>query len=449
VFSSQQAATPSRAKKFPGASNFRLVKQTRQKHTAFGRKTILILLERPAVRAFQKYESQAKRSAVYAYDRAREKQGASMTDRSVALITHQAGGCPVVKAGDRWTISGREARCDSGRLCAAGLASVYPKLAALLNTLPPESDLPDDCLLCDESGCDTAFRMEHVQRKTSLPAADLPATHAPRTTRRLERSDAHEPPTARKQGPFLTRLSRELAAELVAACQSKNYADGQIILMQGAVGEHLFIVSEGHVDVARWGGAGDETVLVTLGTGDCFGEMSLLTGEATSAEVRSKGPSVVLSLHKEPFEALLEKQPGLAREFSKLLADRLKATNVSLESELRRGVQGRLSMISLVDLVQTLHQSRQTGTLVLNYAGRQCRLGFRAGALCAGQSGDLLGEEAFYNTACWPDGDFCFEQQSAPDDTGPGRIKLDLMGLMMEGMRRIDEQKANQGLPPQ
>jgi CRP/FNR family transcriptional regulator, cyclic AMP receptor protein len=308
---------------------------------------------------------------------------------------------------------------------------------SMRKALPPGMPLPDDFLLCDAPGCDAAFRMEFIQQAPSLPAV----TGAHGTTRRLELSANAAVAAARKQ-PFLSRLSPELAAELISACATKKYEQGQIILMQGVVGAHLFIVGEGAVEVARWGPGGDETILVTLGVGECFGEMSILTGEATSAEVRSKGTSTILSLHKDLLETLLLKQPGLSREFSKLLADRLKATNVSLESELARGVLGKLSMISLVDLVQTLHQGRHTGTLVLNYSGEQCRLGFRAGNLCTGMCGETSGEDAFYKVICWPDGDFCFEQ-TPPDDSGPGRIKLDTMGLMMEAMRRMDEQKSD------
>jgi CRP/FNR family transcriptional regulator, cyclic AMP receptor protein len=219
-------------------------------------------------------------------------------------------------------------------------------------------------------------------------------------------------------------------------------------VMQGVVGEHLHVVAEGNVEVAKRGENNDETVLVTLGRGDCFGEMSILTGEITSAEVRAKGPTAVLMLHREQLEGMLLKRPVLSREFSKLLAERLKATNQSLQSELSRGILGKLSMISLVDLVQTLNQSRRTGTLVLTYFGQQARLGFRNGQMSTAICGEFLGEEAFFTVVCWPDGDFCFEQ-AEPAADAPGKVKTDIMGLMMEGMRRMDEARiAAKAQPP-
>src|SRR6185436_14003194 len=129
-------------------------------------------------------------------------------------------------------------------------------------------------------------------------------------------------------------------------------------------------------------------------------------------------------------EALLLRRPVLSREFSKLLAERLKATNTSLQTELNRGIIGKLSMISLVDLVQSLGQSRRTGTLVLNHFGQQARLGFRNGAIVAGRCGETCGEEVFYTVVCWPDGDFCFEQ-AEPSTDPADKIETDMMGLMM------------------
>ncbi|MCY3023733.1 MAG: DUF4388 domain-containing protein [Planctomycetota bacterium] len=359
-----------------------------------------------------------------------------MAERTVALIVHQPGACGLLKTGDRWLVSGREVRADHGaRLCGGGLCSVFPKLQDILKALPPGGALPDDCLLCDTAACDAVFRMEFVTE------AARPEAEEGGFTRRLERGTAAATEVLKKAGPFLSRLPKDVAADLIGSCQTKRYLGGEIVLMQGVVGQHLFIVADGTVEVAKRGEGKDETVLVTLSRGDCFGEMSILTGEMTSAEVRSRGKSSILSVHKDELEALLLKRPVLSREFSKLLAERLKATNASLQSELSRGIIGKLSMISLVDLVQTLSQSRRTGALVLNYYGEQGRLGFRNGTLTAAKTAEALGDEAFFKMLTWPDADFCFEP-TPPAEGDPGTVQSDTMGLLMEGLRRMDEAAA-------
>ena len=371
-----------------------------------------------------------------------------MTDKPVLLVVQQVTSCALLRPGDRWTVVGKEiGKPGGGKLCGAGLCSIFPKLQDILKNAAESGVLPDDYLLCDAAGCDAAFRMEFSSTAPD-PAgvANVPTDgiRAASTTRRLDRPVA-APNAAKKAGPFLSRLPKELAAELVTSCKAIRYEDQQVILMQGIAGEHLYIVAEGKVDVVRYSNEREETILVTLQSGDCFGEMSILTGELTSAEVRSSGNSTVFTLHRDKLETLLMKRPALSREFSKLLADRLKATNVSLESELSRGILGKLSMISLVDLVQTLHQSRRTGTLIMNYSGERATIGFTNGALMTATAGDVQGEEAFYRVVCWPDGDFCFEQ-TEPSPSDPGQVHTDMMGLMMEGMRRLDEMKTRPGM---
>jgi len=371
-----------------------------------------------------------------------------MIEKAIALTVHQAGSCPLLKPGDRWLIEANElSKLGAAHICAQAVCCLYPKLRDLITTLPSNATLPDDYLLCDAPGCDAAFRMELTtapQLTAQVDAAGVPTVipaSNPSSTRRLERATTVGQKQMKKAGPFLSRLPKDLAAELVCTCTTRRFDDGQIIVMQGVVNDQLYIVAEGHVEVVKIGEKQEETVLVTLSEGDCFGEMSVLTGELTSAEVRSRGPSAVLFVHKDTLEGLLMKRPLLSREFSKLLADRLKATNLSLESELSRGVIGKLSMISLLDLIQTLAQSRQNGTLVLARFGDEARLGFRGGQMVTAILGDLRGEEAFYKSACWIDGDFCFEKTEAPDDDSQ-RITADNMSLMMEAMRRMDEARA-------
>ena len=361
-----------------------------------------------------------------------------MAERPVALIVHQTGSCALLREGDHWVFTGKELNKLSGvRICASGVCHLYPKLRRILDQLGTGATLPDDYLLCEAPNCDAAFRMEFVE---TSPAPQRSTT---RMTRRLEQPTPSSG-LSKASLPFLARLPKELAAELIGACKTMRFDEGQIILMQGVVGKHLYIMAEGMADVARRG-ENDETILVTLNRGDCFGEMSILTGEVTSAEVRSKGPCAVLTLHHDELEKLLLHRPVLSREFSKLLAERLKATNASLESELSRGILGKLSMISLLDLVQTLSQSRRTGTLILSAFGEQAKLGFRNGVLCSALVSETLGDEAFYEVLCWPDGDFRFEQ-TEPDANDPARVHTDTMGLMMEGMRRLDELKASKSV---
>ena len=52
----------------------------------------------------------------------------------------------------------------------------------------------------------------------------------------------------------------------------------------------------------------------------------------------------------------------------------------------------------------------------------------------------IVADEAFYDLACWPDGEFCFEKVQ-PEENELEKVHADTMGLLMEALRRIDEHK--------
>jgi CRP-like cAMP-binding protein len=352
-----------------------------------------------------------------------------MAERTIALIVQQPGNCKLLRSGDRWLITEGEVKASGGaKLCGHGVCSLFPKLQRILQTAAPDACLGESSLICDSPGCGAAFRLE-IEQPQEQPAGAV-------ISRRPKRATA----VSRKAAPFVLRVPG-VAHELIKAGKTTRYEDGQVILEQGIVNQHLYVVAEGTVEVAKRGDGHDEIVLATLARGDCFGETSILTGDVASAAVRSRGKSSILSIHKDQLEVLLQKEPQLSRELARMLAERLSAANALLQSELNRGIIGTLSMISLVDLVQALSQSRSTGTLVLSRQGEQGRLGFSGGNLCAAHAGELLGDEAFYKTICWPDAAWCFEGD-APAAEDPGKISSDTMFLLMEGMRRLDEGQA-------
>jgi CRP-like cAMP-binding protein len=172
--------------------------------------------------------------------------------------------------------------------------------------------------------------------------------------------------------------------------------------------------------------------------------MSLLTGRPTSAAIRAQEPSRIMEIPGVALEEMLAALPALHRLFSQLMADRLSALNVAVEHEISQGLLGKLSMISVPDLVQTLTSSRRSGTLTLLRRGLQARLIFQDGRLRYAVYGAYKGEEAFFRTVGWAEGDFRFDPQETQGEE-EARVQAETMALMMEAMRRLDEGGQNQG----
>ncbi len=357
-----------------------------------------------------------------------------MSEPALVLEVIESTGCSLLSPGDYYVFEGKEIRPSPGaRICGPGLCSVFLKLRDLVRRTPPGVPIDPTQMNCTEEGCRVLF---HVAPQVATPASAQPAANMEDLQARTRSATT----MLREAGPFLTRISPDVAANLVAVCTSKHFEDGETILEEGVRGQEMYIVGDGEVEVVQTSpkDPSKKTVLAVLGMGECFGEMSLLTGQPTSAAIRARGEAAIMILAEAKFEEQLSKSPELNRVFSKLLADRLRAQNVTLEEELARGIRGRFSMISLPDLIQTLHGSRRSGTLVVQRENKEGRLVFNEGRLIAAAWNKLIGEDVLFEMNGWQDGDFCFEPGISQHD-GEHKVGRDTMTLLMECARRKDE----------
>ncbi len=105
------------------------------------------------------------------------------------------------------------------------------------------------------------------------------------------------------------------------------------------------------------------------------------------------------------------------------------------KKETRAGFTGSLSDMGVVDLVQTFEIGRKTGTIRLE-GERTGVVYFKEGRVTDAELGRLRGENAFYRMLNTFEGNF--EVSFAAVDR-PDRIEVSTQGLLMEGMRRLDE----------
>ncbi|HTS82176.1 MAG TPA: response regulator [Myxococcaceae bacterium] len=103
--------------------------------------------------------------------------------------------------------------------------------------------------------------------------------------------------------------------------------------------------------------------------------------------------------------------------------------------ETRGGFSGSLTDLGVVDLVQTFEVGRKTGLIRLD-GERSGTIYFRDGRVIDAELGRLAGENAFYRMLNTFEGQF--EVQFVGVDR-PERIEVSTQGLLLEGMRRLDE----------
>ncbi len=120
-----------------------------------------------------------------------------------------------------------------------------------------------------------------------------------------------------------------------------HFGRGERIIGQGDEGESMFVLVAGEARVLTES-HGATAPVALLRAGDCFGEMSLLTGEKRSATVVAGRDCEVVEIDKPSLAAVLKEQPELLATLSDLLARRrLENEGRLAENAGRHGTQAK------------------------------------------------------------------------------------------------------------
>lgn len=128
----------------------------------------------------------------------------------------------------------------------------------------------------------------------------------------------------------LADLSDDQLNRFVHFMEPQTVAQWAEIVKQGQTDDGMYLVLEGELRVRLMIG-GKETILATLGAGECFGEIALFDQGPRSADVVANKMSVLLKITAEAFERLRRDAPELSVpilfSISKTLAARIRADN--------------------------------------------------------------------------------------------------------------------------
>lgn len=109
----------------------------------------------------------------------------------------------------------------------------------------------------------------------------------------------------------------------------KVYGAGEVIVRQGEVGDCMYVIQAGKVEVVKEKG-GKEIRLAELGEGDFFGEMALFEKDVRSATVRPLGEVRVLTVDRKMFLRKIHDDPSLAFMVMQRMSRRLRELNDEL-----------------------------------------------------------------------------------------------------------------------
>jgi CRP-like cAMP-binding protein len=103
----------------------------------------------------------------------------------------------------------------------------------------------------------------------------------------------------------------------------KVYQDGEYIIREGEVGDCMFVIQEGKVEVLA-GPGGRKLRLALRGEGEFIGEMAVFERQVRSADVRAVGSARVLTVDKKNFLRRIHEDPTLAFRLVESMSRRIR-----------------------------------------------------------------------------------------------------------------------------
>ena len=160
---------------------------------------------------------------------------------------------------------------------------------------------------------------------------------------------------------------------------------------------------------------------------------------ATKTDISEKLSTPDLSVDdfvEKPF-FLREATQRIKRVIDKIALEKM-AKTVPSDGVLR----GSLLQMNVIDLVQSLEMGRKSCALTLTNQGDKCDLYFKEGQVTHATYGSLSGDPAVFKVLRWTDGNFevNFEGKTTQQTT-----QLNTQGLLMEGLRQLDEAQRDGG----
>lgn len=138
---------------------------------------------------------------------------------------------------------------------------------------------------------------------------------------------------------------------------------GQSLFKEGDDGDHLFIVSSGKVKLGTKSPDGRENLLMILGPGDMFGDLSLFDSGPRTATATAVTETKLLSLGQDKVIPWVKEHPEVSLHLLARLASRLRRTNEVVGDLVFADVPGRVAK-ALIDLGVKFGEKREEGLFV-------------------------------------------------------------------------------------
>ena len=120
------------------------------------------------------------------------------------------------------------------------------------------------------------------------------------------------------QVPLFQRCSKRELEAIAGLADQVEREEGRVLVREGELGREFWVLVDGIAEVTRDG----ETV-ATLGAGDFFGEVALVSNVPRTATVTAASSLIGLVISSRDFWTLLDESPETQRKILETVGDRL------------------------------------------------------------------------------------------------------------------------------
>jgi CRP-like cAMP-binding protein len=121
--------------------------------------------------------------------------------------------------------------------------------------------------------------------------------------------------------PLFSKVSNRGLRAVVTAADELDEPSGKVLVREGEHRRELMVLVSGTANVTRGGRR-----IRTLGPGDFFGEIALLSGGVRTATVTTTSDVRLMMLAPAGFEGVLDAEPAVRRAVLEALGERLRET---------------------------------------------------------------------------------------------------------------------------
>jgi CRP/FNR family cyclic AMP-dependent transcriptional regulator len=161
---------------------------------------------------------------------------------------------------------------------------------------------------------------------------------------------------------FSSLSDRELH-EIRSHVIMREFKRNQMILDEEETSEFMYIIINGKVKISRLGREGRETILSMHGSGEFFGELSLIDGKTAPASVVAIEDSTAAIISKNHFHSLLYTQRKVLENLLSILCARLREAWQKIEMLNFNDASQRLKMLLNI-LADTYGERTSEGTVL-------------------------------------------------------------------------------------